>query len=155
MLLGGLAVGLTAALLSAAPDPPRVGAEPPEPAPGMIGTQFAQLAIREQIIIRVPRRAPPRRVTWHERKGDRCVEIAALAGAAIEAPDSVDFILRGGRMVRARLDASCPALDYYSGFYVVPTRDGRMCAARDAIHDRSGNECGIARFRRLVAAPAP
>ena len=154
VLLDGLAVGLAVALLVVAPDLPRSPAAAPEPIPGTVATHHAQLIIREQIIVRVPRRAPPRRVSWHERKGDRCVEIDALAGAAINAPDSVDFILRGGRMVRAKLEASCPALDYYSGFYVVPTKDGQMCIGRDAIHDRSGNECGIARFRRLVPVTA-
>lgn len=154
MLWDGLGIAVAAALLSAATGVSRTGDSPPDPPPPVIATRLAQLTIREQIIIRVPRRTPPPRIVWHERRGDRCVAIAALAGAAVNAPDSVDFILRGGRMVRAKLDALCPALDYYSGFYVVPTKDGRMCADRDAIHDRSGNECGIARFRRLLAAAA-
>ena len=54
--------------------------------------------------------------------------------------------------MRARLQDECPALDYYRGFYVRPQPDGRICADRDAIRTRSGGDCGIDRFRRLVPA---
>ena len=113
---------------------------------------FADVTIRQRLIIRVPipRPAPdpPRR--WRERRGARCVDLDQVGGAAISAPDSVDIILRGGVRVRAELAAECPALDFYSGFYLVPTADGRICADRDSIHARSGGECQIERFRKLV-----
>ena len=108
-----------------------------------------QLTVRRQLIIRVPARPAPAPLTaWKERRGSKCLTVADLAGASV-SPEGVDFFLRGGKRVRAKLDSSCPALAYYSGFYVVPTADGRICADRDAVHDRSGSECEITRFRTL------
>jgi hypothetical protein len=108
--------------------------------------------VREHIVIRVPlprRPVAPPVIAWRESKGPRCILMGGVAGAAIAAPDSVDFVMRGGRRLRARLDRECPALDYYSGFYLVSTLDGRICADRDAVHARSGGACEIDRFRLL------
>ncbi len=115
--------------------------------------RYAQITIRERVIIRVPTRpsAPPAKpAKWKEKKAPRCVSLNALAGAAVTANDSVDLILRGGTRLRARLDRNCPALDFYSGFYIKPTRDGRICADRDTIHARSGGQCEINSFKALV-----
>ena len=94
-----------------------------------------------------PRPLPP---VFRDHKGPRCIDAGAIAAAAVTAPDSVDFILRGGKRVRARLDEECPALDYYSGFYVKPPHDQKICADRDSIHTRSGGDCQIDRFRTLT-----
>lgn len=133
---------------------------PPQPSAGV---EVAQLTITQSIIIRVPARrsrryvanddtpsAPPR---FKERKGPKCINASAIGAAAVTAPDSVDFILKGGRRVRARLEEACPALDYYSGFYVKPPADGRICADRDSIHTRSGGDCQIDKFRILTPSP--
>ena len=45
--------------------------------------------------------------------------------------DSVDLILRNRQRVRAKLESSCPALDYYYGFYITPNPDGMVCEDRD------------------------
>jgi hypothetical protein len=86
---------------------------------------------------------------WRERRGGRCINSADVAGAAITPDGAVDFVLRGGKRMRAWLESECPALDFYQGFYVKPDRDGMVCAGRDSIHSRSGGECQIDRFRRL------
>ena len=115
--------------------------------------RLAQVIIRERVIIRVPARpapAQPPRVTWKEKKAPRCLPMAGVAGAAVIEEDSVDLILKGGRRIRARFESSCPALDYYSGFYIMPSKDGQICADRDSIHTRAGGECQITRFRLLV-----
>jgi len=113
--------------------------------------RYAQLIVRESVMVRLRRgQATPSTVRWREKKGDRCVALANVAGALITEPDSVDFILRGGSRVRARLDRECPALDYYSGFYLRPSDDGMICADRDTVHARSGGSCTISRFRKLV-----
>ena len=128
-------------------------------AQSLAGTQWAQLTVRERIVIRVPRLdpragrdapAPPVPVKWKEEKGPKCVPIAALRGAAFGGDDGVDFVLAGNRRVRAKLEDDCPALDFYSGFYLKPTADGQMCADRDAIRSRSGAVCPIDRFRTLA-----
>lgn len=114
--------------------------------------QIAQLAIRSRVVVRVQTEvvtiAPE---NYRETKGPRCMPTALILGAAVVAPGSVDFILRGGERMRARFAASCPALAYYSGFYVTPNADGRMCAGRDSVRDRAGGECEVARLRTLVA----
>ena len=76
----------------------------------------------------------------------------ALAGALVSSPDSIDLLLRGGVRVRAKLQKSCPSIDFYSGFYVKATKDGRICEDRDMIHARTGGECQIENFRTLVQA---
>jgi hypothetical protein len=122
---------------------------------------IAQLTITRSFVIRVPgwRRSAPATplpgTQFKEHKGPRCIDAAAIGGAAISAPDSVDFTLKGGQRVRAKLEEQCPALDYYSGFYVVPPPDGKICADRDSIHTRSGGDCGVDRFRTLTPVPTP
>jgi hypothetical protein len=120
------------------------------PAPSSSHQTVAQLVIRQGVIVRVPTRKRDRPVQWRERKGPKCIPADALAGALVSGPDSVDLLLRGGKRVRAELESRCPALDYYSGFYIRPGRDGQVCQDRDAIHARSGGKCEIDRFRSLV-----
>ncbi len=127
---------------------------------------LAQLVIRERIVIRVPRvappgalpvgrtalPAPPKATTWREKKGPKCIPAQGMAGAMISSPKQVDLVLIGGKRVRAKLDGACKPLDFYEGFYLRPARDGMICADRDAIKVRSGASCGIDEFKTLVAA---
>jgi hypothetical protein len=129
-----------------------VGAAPPPPADAQ-PEDYAQLVIREQIMVRIQPARPPAAapVQWKEGKGPKCVAAKAILGAAAIDEDSVDLVLRDRTRVRAKLDNSCPALDYYYGFYIRPNADGMICADRDAIRSRVGGECGIDRFRSLEA----
>ena len=144
MLKGAGAALLLLAAGGAAP--PR----PPAPPPG-----YGQIVIREQIIVRITRGAANQALAtageWRERKGPKCVPARALVEAALSSPNTVDFLLRDGGRVRARLQSKCPALDYYYGFYIHPNPDGRVCADRDAIRSRVGGQCGIEKFRALEA----
>src|SRR3546814_876340 len=119
--------------------------------------RFAQLTIREQIVIRVPARIPPPSAAAPlegiEGKGPRCVHAKTIVGAALLGQDSVDLILRDNSRIRAKLENSCPALDYYYGFYISPHADGRICVDRDVIRSRMGGKCEIERFRSLRLAP--
>jgi hypothetical protein len=111
---------------------------------------LAQLTVRQQVIIRVPthrRPGPPAR-GWREKNGPKCIPAGALAGAQIST-EGVDLLLKGGARVRAKL-SRCPPLDYYSGFYIKPGDDGRICEDRDSIRVRSGGSCEIDRFKGLV-----
>lgn len=129
----------------------------PAPPPPRIVTS---ITIQRSLIIRVPRLpigatplasvSPLPPIRWTEKRADRCVPVTDLAGAAISTPDSVDLLLNGGKRLRARFDDNCPALDFYSGFYVKMPRDGKVCARRDTVRSRSGGECTIASFRALV-----
>jgi hypothetical protein len=112
---------------------------------------LAQLTIRQQLIIRVPSRMrqPADPVPYKEKDGPKCISASALAGAQI-SNYGVDLLLKGGDRVRAKLARDCPPLDYYSGFYIRPGLDGRVCEDRDSIRVRSGGSCEIERFRKLV-----
>ncbi len=114
--------------------------------------QLAQVMVRERVIVRIPTRPIPERraMRWREKAGPKCMPLQGVAGAALIDSETVDFILQGGLRLRAQLEDSCPALDYYNGFYLRPGEDGLICADRDAIHARSGGECEIKRFRKLV-----
>jgi hypothetical protein len=125
-------------------------ASPAQPA------QYEQVTVRGQLIVRVPVRmgqATPLAslFEWKESKGPRCVPLRSIAGAALLSENSVDLILRDRSRVRARLERRCPELDYYYGFYVTPNADGQLCADRDMIRSRIGGQCGIDRFRNLMA----
>jgi hypothetical protein len=130
---------------------------PDEPSPAE-PVQFAQLLIREQILIRVPPRvrsvagAPAAKaVEWKEGRGLKCVATNSIAGATLLSPNSFDLVLKDRSRIRAKLEKSCPALDYYYGFYIRRTEDGQVCADRDSIHSRIGGRCEIDRFRTLKA----
>ncbi|ATE67295.1 hypothetical protein COO09_01085 [Rhizorhabdus dicambivorans] len=112
--------------------------------------QYAQLTVEQSLIVRVPRRVPAKPLKWKTKKGPKCVAMGAIAGAAVVADDAIDLVLKGGQRLRAQFSSNCPALDYYSGFYILPTEDGRICADRDVIRTRAGGQCEIQRFRKLV-----
>ena len=142
------ALPFVAAASAAAPEPSAPAAGP---------TLYAQLIIRERIMIRTSRvpddtTVEPRQTRWKESHGPKCIQARSIAGAALLGQKSVDLILRDNRRLRARLERSCPALDYYYGFYITPNPDGQVCADRDVIRSRMGGECQIDRFRLLKAA---
>jgi hypothetical protein len=134
------------------------GGQERRPAPPAQGT----ISVRhQQIIVRVPsgaRQLTPAGaslIQWRESRGPRCVSASRLVGATLLREDSVDLILRDNSRIRARLQSSCPALDYYRGFYINATDDGRICADRDAIRSRAGGECEIEEFSLLSPEPHP
>lgn len=146
------AYGLILMATSVAPVPSHdAAATEPSPLPQI---EVAQMMIQRRIIVRVPAMPPPPRtlrpIRWKEVKGPKCVPLSQLAGAAIGQDDTVDLFLRGGARLRARLDDDCPALDYYSGFYINPSADGQVCQRRDMLHTRAGQQCRVERFRLLV-----
>ena len=111
---------------------------------------FAQVTIEQTLIVRVPRRTAVKPLKWKSKKGPKCVAMSSIAGAAVVADDAIDLALKGGQRIRAQFSSRCPALDYYSGFYILPTEDGKICADRDLIRTRAGGQCEIERFRKLV-----
>jgi hypothetical protein len=132
--------GVAACLLAAAGAP--AAAPPARPA------QYGQSIVREQVLVRF-RNTPPTRVEWKEGKGPKCIPARAIAAATLVGKSSVDLILRNRQRIRARLESSCPALDYYYGFYITPNPDGLVCEDRDNIRSRMGGACEIDRFRSL------
>ena len=121
-------------------------------------TEFAQVTIRQHIILRMPRTQRPATpagsspVQWREGRGPRCVPARAVLGATMLGRNSFDLVLRNRSRIRARLQSNCPGLDFYSGFYVSGTLDGMICADRDIIRSRMGGQCRIDQFHSLTAA---
>jgi hypothetical protein len=122
--------------------------------------QVAQLTIHQRIVIRFPRLPEPREpaaavsladpAMTVEKKGPKCVAIPSIQGASVTRGDSVDLVMDDGVILRTHFDGRCPALDFYQGFYMRPSGDGQVCAGRDSLRARSGGNCRIKSFKRLV-----
>ncbi|WP_333573047.1 hypothetical protein [Sphingomonas sp.] len=116
-------------------------------------------AFQQHVTIHVPRmtvttttivvREAPSMV---ERRAKSCVAVDRIQGFTVNAADSVDLILEDGSLLRAKLGAECPALGFYSGAYLKPTKDSKFCAGRDALRSRSGRTCPVQAFKNLVRA---
>ena len=116
---------------------------------GIQADEVRTLVVEREVIMRVPVRPMPNRIDWEEKKGPKCIPSASIRAAMVSNREHVDFLLFDRTRLRARLSDDCPALDFYSGFYLTP-EDGKVCAKRDGIHSRIGSSCRIERFRRLV-----
>jgi hypothetical protein len=151
-----------AAVPVAAPEPlVAVGAQTPDQA-----SSFWQVVIEQQLIIRVPAQrsqlnnfaagpSPSRRATelpivWKEKKAPKCVAMRNILGMQAVQRDSIDIITRQKQRLRAQLNRGCRALDFYAGFYMQGSKDGRLCEDRDQIHARTGAKCEIDKFRLMV-----
>lgn len=124
--------------------------------------QTAQVIIKRETIVRItpvrPAAAPaqtniPRQMRWKESGGPKCIDAESLAGVLVREKDSIDLVFRGGRQMRAKLEKGCPSVDFYSGFYMKKSKDGRICEDRDVIHSRTGGACEVEKFRSLTAHP--
>lgn len=119
---------------------------------------FAQVRIERQII-RIRPAPPPSPTTiisvpqrWKEKGAPNCIKWSNMAAAMVSSSNTLDLIVRGGSRFRVRLEKSCSAVDFYSGFYVKMTPDGQICKDRDSIHSRAGGQCVIEKFKTLVPA---
>jgi hypothetical protein len=134
-------------------------------APAKLPVEMAQITIEQRVIMRVPMARPgsPRHraidrifgapegdVEWEEHKGPKCVSLRMLRGALVTSGRGVDLVLRDNTRLRARLGRECRSADLYSGFYIQPHADGTLCADRDELLARSGMNCPIKDFKRLV-----
>ena len=159
-----------------APPPPPTDAPPPAAPPDPLvaistptvdqASSFWQMVIEQQLIIRVPaRRSPinnfaadrstPRReielpIVWKEKKAPKCVAMRNIMGMQAVQRDSIDLITRQKQRLRAQLNRGCRALDFYAGFYMQGSKDGKLCEDRDQIHARTGAKCEIDKFRLMV-----
>jgi len=147
--------------MPSAPSPidPLVAATDPHPRP------VWQMRIEQRIIIRVPHRSnagnaaasvappmPPRPRSFRQRKIGKCLPMRSIGAVQVLDDDSLVFYLRDRRLVRAALERSCRARDFYQGFYMEQSEDGLVCIARDVLQARSGSRCAIDEVRELVPA---
>jgi len=126
------------------------GAQEPRGQEGGVRVRHQQIIVRVTAGERRPLPPGAALIRWRESRGPRCIAASRVLGATLLSQDSVDLILRDNSRVRAHLQRRCPALDYYRGFYIDTTADGRICADRDSIRSRVGGECEIEQFRALT-----
>jgi hypothetical protein len=119
--------------------------------PAVVEQSVTRLVIQDEVILRVPLLPRPflPQFRWEERKGPKCIPIAAIQRAFLSDTQQIDMVLVNHARMRAQLDEDCPALDFYGDFYLQP-EDDRICAGRDAIRSRMGGSCTIERFKQLV-----
>ena len=129
-------------------------------------SSFWQVVIEQQLIIRVPaqrsqlnnfaagpsmsKRATQLPIVWKEKKAPKCVSMRNIAGMQAVQRDSIDIITRQNQRLRAQLNRGCRALDFYAGFYMQGSKDGKLCEDRDEIHARTGAKCEIDKFKLMV-----
>jgi hypothetical protein len=115
-----------------------------------ISPQSRPMTLPPQFMMDLPRRElAPRMV---ERNIGRCVPVSSISGVQPDSGGRLILFLRDRRMVSAVLERACRARDFYSGFYIERTTDGRLCVDRDTLLSRSGANCKLTRIRQLVDA---
>lgn len=122
-----------------------------------------QVRIERRVTVRIsPRRVSPRQnltadleefpqpIRYEEGDNTQCVSINSIAGVQTGSGDRLVLYLRDQRMISARLEKSCRARDFYSGFYVERGEDGNICVNRDKLQSRAGAKCALNRMRELT-----
>lgn len=123
-----------------------------------------QVRIEQRTTIRIsPRSLPPHasllmdlpqgevEPRFRERHFGKCLPVNGIAGVQSAGGSRLVLFMRDRRMVMASLERACRARDFYSGFYVERSLDGRLCVDRDTLLSRNGANCRITRLRQLIA----
>lgn len=103
---------------------------------------------RPDMLVGIPQRTVGE--NYVERRMGRCIPIGNIAGVQPDGGNDLILYLRDRRMVRAQLERECRARDFYSGFYLSRSSDGRLCVDRDVLQSRSGANCKLSELRQLV-----
>lgn len=151
-----------------APASPAQAEDVQQSGPWMSTTPFSslrpwyQVRIQQRVIVRVsPRRTdrqslvatlPSRKPeAYVERKMGSCLLIRDVVAVQADAARLLLYT-RDRKIVSATLDKSCRPRDFYSGFYVEPSKDGKLCVKRDNLQSRSGVSCQMSKIRQLIPA---
>ncbi|MDK2757425.1 MAG: hypothetical protein KYX66_11860 [Blastomonas fulva] len=131
-----------------------------------IPPSLGQVRIEQRLIIRVPRQSisrssllpmpaprqapplePPR---FERRKVGKCLAMRDVSGVRVINDDMLVLFMRDQRMIEAQLERTCSAREFYQGFYMERSGDGRLCVDRDLLQARSGSKCEVEKLRQLV-----
>ena len=176
--LAGAAVAVQSDTLAAESAAPAEAYAPPQPTPAaefpegspfqMVVESFReqaanQVRIEQRMTIRVSPRPQPVRPNmlmdlpgrevgpnFLERKMGKCLKVSGIAGVQPNGGSRLLLFMRDQRIVSAELERACRARDFYSGFYLSRSTDGRLCVDRDMLLSRSGANCKLTRIRQLV-----
>ena len=105
-------------------------------------------AARQNLLAEMPQRAATTR--FEERGKEKCVPLEDIAGVQTGSGNRLVLFLRDRRMLSVNLEKSCRARDFYSGFYVEKSKDGRLCVSRDKLQSLTGASCAVEVMRQLV-----
>ncbi len=119
-----------------------------------------QVRVEQRVIIRIPSRPPAsvpasnkngssKPITYKEEKIGKCLMMDRLVASRPGPKNSLELATRDGVFIRAYLDDSCFAREFYAGAYMERPADGKLCVKRDLVHARTGAKCEIDRFRVL------
>jgi hypothetical protein len=104
--------------------------------------------VRPNMLVDLPgREVGPR---FLERKIGKCLAVSGIAGVQPNGGNRLLLFMRDQRIVSADLERACRARDFYSGFYLSRSTDGRLCVDRDTLLSRSGANCKLSRIRQLI-----
>jgi len=104
--------------------------------------------VRPNMLMDLPsREIGPRFV---ERRIGKCVAVSGISGVQPEGGQELIFYMRDRKIISAQLERSCRSRDFYSGFYLSRSSDGKLCVDRDTLQSRSGANCKLTRIRQLV-----
>lgn len=106
---------------------------------------------RETLSAEFPTAPGPLRTHLEERKLGDCVTIGDIAAVDPGPENRLILYMRDRTLVSAALDKECSAREFYSGFYVERTDDGKLCIKRDRLQSRAGASCEVKRLSRLVS----
>ena len=104
--------------------------------------------VRPNMFVGVPNQ--PLSSNFIERKMGKCLPVKNISGVQTNQGNSILLFMSDRRVVRAQLERSCSARDFYSGFYLANNSDGKLCVKRDELQSRSGANCRLTRIRQLV-----
>jgi len=100
----------------------------------------------------VPNRQPSaQRTKIIERKIGKCIPLEKISALRTGSGKNLILFTRDSKVLSLRLEKSCRARDFYSGFYVEKDEDGQLCIDRDKLRSRSGAQCEVKRMRQLIA----
>lgn len=149
---------------SAFPDPSPISTWPMRMQPSPVPEGAWQVRIERRMTIRITPLSPqPRRTdmlfglpsrasgpNFEERRMGKCVGVSSIAGVRPNGGSRLLLFMRDQRIVSAELEKACRARDFYSGFYLSQSNDGKLCVGRDTLLSRSGVNCKLSSFRQLV-----
>lgn len=119
-----------------------------------------QVRVEQRVIIRIPSRTSTpvstngggsggRPIKYREAKIGNCLMMDRLVASRPGPKNSLELATRDGVVIRAYLDDSCLAREFYAGAYMERPLDGKLCVKRDFVHARTGAKCEIDKFRVL------
>ncbi len=107
-----------------------------------------QPAGREELLAQLPRSRAGTKVV--ERKIGSCLNAKNIDAVQTGPDNRLLLFMHDRRVISAELEKSCNARDFYSGFYVERSKDGKICVQRDRIHSRAGAKCSLRQLSQLV-----